>query len=122
MATTLNAQGKYDVLNVVKGLYTSISLFQTIDTDDYTNSAPACDSAVSISSSIWTLSGTTLSNNAAIVFNCTAGDIPYKVVLFSSSTTGGIVIDLTGAAGDAFLFASDGTFTIPIGDLTISVA
>ena len=122
MATTLNTQGKIDILNVVKTIYTSVSLFQSIDPSDYTTNVPACDSALSISSASWTLSGSTLSNNAPLVFDCSIGDIPYKVVLFSSSTTGGVVIDLNDATGDAFEFTTDGKFTIPAGDLTITVA
>ena len=122
MATTLNTQGKYDVLNGIKAIYTGATLVNSIDPADYTTNVPACDAPLSLTAASWSLSGTTLSNTAPLVFNCSIGDIPYKIVLFSSSTTGGMVIDLTGAAGDAFEFTTAGTFTIPIGDLTITVA
>ena len=62
-------------------------------------------------------------NVSDLVFSCTQGDIPYKVVLYSTSTTGGMAIDLTGAADDAFKITTPtGTFTIPAGDLSITVA
>ena len=123
MATNLNTQGKTDVLNGVKGIYTSVSLFQTIDTSDYTINTPACDSALSISSASWSVTNGVMTNVSDLVFSCTQGDIPYKVVLFSTTTTGGMIIDLTGATGDAFKITTPtGTFTIPAGDLSITVA
>lgn len=64
-----------------------------------------------------------LSNSSDMLFQCNLGRIVYKVHLYNSvDDTISFTIDLDGATGDAFEFTTAGTFTIPSGDLTITVA
>ena len=64
-----------------------------------------------------------LSNSSDMVFSCNAGRVVYKVHVYNSvDDTISFTVDIDGATGDTYTFTTAGTFTIPIGDLTIGVA
>ena len=78
---------------------------------------------ITLTSASWTVSGTSATNSAALVFDCSAGMKPYNVVVYNSSLGAGseIVITLTDVPVGGYDFTTTGKFTIPIGDLEIGM-
>jgi hypothetical protein len=118
MATNVGDAAKYAVLNGgVKLVFNKINLLNEAA------NAGATLGAISVGSTDWTLSGTTLSNTNALVFQCAASQKPYHVeVSIDGTSNSSIVFPLTDVPVGGYDFTTAGTFTIPIGDLTISVA
>lgn len=120
MATNLTDGSKAILLASIRDAYTVARLYgvnisttvpQVVSTSD-----------VSITGNL-TISLTTLSNSSAIVFQVAQGLRPTKIEIgISNFSTNVISIDITGAGAGQFEFTTAGTFTIPIGDLTITVA
>ena len=117
MANIGNA-AKYAVLNGgVKSVFNKVNLLN----EDA--NAGATLGAINVGSTDWTISGVTLSNTNALVFQCAASQKPYNVELSIDGTPdSSIVFPLTGVPAGGYDFTTAGTFTIPAGDLTIEVA
>lgn len=86
----------------------------------YTNNSTSYGNIVSV---VWTTPAQPTdplfnTNSAALVFNIDAGVTVNAIRIFGSSSNA-ITIGLDGGP---FTFTTAGTFTIPIGDLTIEVA
>lgn len=110
MATTLTTEAKTAVLVSISSTYNRAILLNA-------SGATVSDAAVTISLS--TTAGV-LTNSAPIVFNVAEGKEASKVEIYVlAQATSTIIIDLTTAPNT---FTTAGTFTIPTGDLTITVA
>ena len=85
--------------------------------------AGAADAPITLTSASWTVSGTSATNAAALVFDCSSGMKPYSAVVYNSSLGAGseIVITLTDVPVGGYDFTTAGTFTMPIGDLEIGM-
>lgn len=118
MATNVGSAAKYAILNGgVKLVFNKVNLLNEAAT------AGATLGAINVGSADWTLSGTTLSNAIALVFDCAAEQRPYNVeVSIDGTANSSIVFPLTDVPSGGYNFTTAGTFTIPIGDLTITVA
>ena len=116
--TSIGGDAKYRILlSGFKDNFDRVTLVDNLG-------AGAADAPITLTSASWTVSGTSATNAAALVFDCSAGMKPYSAVVYNSSLGSGseIVITLTGVPAGGYDFTTAGTFTIPIGDLTISVA
>ena len=116
--TSVGNDAKYRILlNGFKNEFDRVTLVNK-------SGSGAAVSPIIVSPTKWTVSGTTVYNTDALVFDCSAGMKPYSAVVYINSFTGTseIVITLTGVPTNGYDFPTTGKFTIPAGDLTISVA
>ena len=113
MATTITTAAKNVIMS--SGISSTFTFCMLLKADN----TQASTSAESVT---WQADGSGgLENTTAIVFDVAQGITPTQIIVYPSgqSATQTIKFDLTGGP---FAFTTAGTFTIPIGDLTISVA
>ena len=111
---SIGARAKIEILTEMATLFDSARLVYTVNGNGYGNTV-----GVTWDVPVETTDDLELSNSSALVFNIDAGVTVDAIIVHTGSLDSEIKIVLDDGP---FTFTNAGKFTIPIGDLTISVA